>query len=75
MLEEELGRMSPDLSAIEAYQKKDADYKARVGELEKATNERDEVPLSSRCPYPVEQAYRMNRETTSIPLTNSSSFC
>lgn len=43
VLEEELGRMSPDLGAIEAYRQKDADYKTRVQELERATEERDEV--------------------------------
>jgi len=47
VLEEELGRMSPDMGAIEAYRKKDADYCARVQELEAATAERDEVPLWS----------------------------
>lgn len=39
--------MSPDLSAIEAYRKKDADYKGRVKELETATEERDEVSSKS----------------------------
>lgn len=43
VLEEELGRMSPDLSAIEAYRKKEADYKSRAQELETATADRDEV--------------------------------
>ena len=43
MLEEELGRMSPDMGAIEAYRKKDADYCTRVQELETATAQRDEV--------------------------------
>ena len=47
VLEEELGRMSPDLSAIEAYRKKEGDYNSRVKELEAATEQRDEVdPLS-----------------------------
>ena len=43
MLEEELGRMSPDLEAIEAYRKKEADYQTKAQELESATAERDEV--------------------------------
>ena len=43
VLEEELARMSPDLGAIEAYRKKEADYKNRAQELESATGQRDEV--------------------------------
>ena len=48
-MEEELSRMNPDMGAIEAYRKKDADYCTRVQELEAATAERDEVPLN---PFP-----------------------
>lgn len=46
VLEEELGRMSPDLAAIEAYKKKEADYQHKAQELENATTERDEVIFS-----------------------------
>ena len=38
--------MSPDLGAIEAYRKKEADYKGRAQELENATSERDQVSFS-----------------------------
>lgn len=43
VLEEELGRMSPDMGAIEAYRNKEADYHTRAKQLEDATTERDEV--------------------------------
>ena len=43
VLNEELARMSPDIAAIEAYRKKEADYQNRAQELESATAERDEV--------------------------------
>ena len=43
MLEEELKAMNPDMGAIEAYARKDADYIARVAELDTATAQRDEV--------------------------------
>ena len=49
MIEEELARMRPDMSAIEAYRKKETDYKARVKELESATSERDEAGSSAPC--------------------------
>ena len=35
--------MNPDMGAIEAYRKKEADYATRMQELEAATAERDEV--------------------------------
>lgn len=48
ILEEDLTRMNPDMSAIEAYRKKEADYAAKAKELEEATAERDGVsPLPS----------------------------
>ena len=43
MLEEELGRMNPDMSAIAAFQAKEAEYAQRVTDLEAATAERDNV--------------------------------
>lgn len=43
MLEEELGRMSPDMGAISAFQAKEAEYAQRVNDLEAATAERDSV--------------------------------
>ena len=43
MLEEELGRMNPDMSAIAAFQAKTAEYAQRVNDLEAATVERDSV--------------------------------
>ena len=43
MLEEELKAMNPDMGAIEAYARKDAEYTARVADLEAATAERDQV--------------------------------
>ena len=43
MLEEELGRMNPDMSAIAAFQAKEAEYGQRVSDLEAATAERDSV--------------------------------
>ena len=43
MLEEELGRMNPDMSAIAAFQAKEAEYTQRVSDLEAATAERDKV--------------------------------
>lgn len=42
-LEEELGRMSPDMGAIAAFQKKDAEYNSRLSELESVTGERNQV--------------------------------
>ena len=49
VIEEELARMRPDMGAIEAYRKKEADYSARVKELEAATSERDEAGSSNLC--------------------------
>jgi hypothetical protein len=43
MLEEELGRMSPDMGAIAAFEKKDTEYKSRLAELDAATAERNQV--------------------------------
>lgn len=43
MLEEELGRMNPDMSAIAAFQAKETEYAQRVSDLEAATAERDKV--------------------------------
>lgn len=43
MLEEELGRMNPDMGAISAFQAKEAEYAKRVSDLEAATAERDNV--------------------------------
>ncbi|BDA46592.1 Structural maintenance of chromosomes protein 4 [Coccomyxa sp. Obi] len=43
MLEEELGRMSPDLSVIEEWKRKDADYASRLKDLEAATAARNQV--------------------------------
>lgn len=43
MLESEIQKMNPDMEAIELYRQKDADYTARLAELEAATAERDEV--------------------------------
>ena len=45
MLEEELKAMSPDMGAIEAYARKDAEYTTRVAELDAATAQRDEVSV------------------------------
>lgn len=35
--------MSPDMAAIEAYRQKEADYAAKVKQLEEATANRDEA--------------------------------
>ena len=43
MLEQELGAMNPDMTAIEEYRAKLADYNTRARELEEVTAERDEV--------------------------------
>ncbi|EIE19557.1 RecF/RecN/SMC protein [Coccomyxa subellipsoidea C-169] len=43
MLEEELGRMAPDLGVIEEWKRKDADYTTRLADLEAATAARNEV--------------------------------
>ena len=45
MLEEDLTRMSPDMSAINEYRQKEADYAAKAKMLEEATTGRDEVHL------------------------------
>lgn len=45
MLEEELKAMQPDMGAIAAYARKDAEYTVRVAELDAATSQRDEVLL------------------------------
>ncbi|KAL6780915.1 SMC4 [Auxenochlorella protothecoides x Auxenochlorella symbiontica] len=43
LLREEMERMSIDLTAIEAWRAKDAEYGVRAAELESATAQRDEV--------------------------------
>lgn len=43
MLEEEIGRMNPDLGAIAAYRAKEEEYAQRVKGLEAATQHRDQV--------------------------------
>lgn len=43
MLEEELGRMAPDLGVIEEWKRKDADYTQRLRDLEAATAARNEA--------------------------------
>jgi structural maintenance of chromosome 4 len=43
MLEEELGRMAPDLGVIEEWKRKDASYTQRLADLETATAARNEV--------------------------------
>lgn len=50
MLEEELGRMSPDLSVIEEWKRKDADYASRLRDLETATAARNQVLLQVSFP-------------------------
>ena len=45
MLEEELGRMAPDLGVIEEWKRKDASYTQRLADLETATAARNEVPV------------------------------
>ncbi len=48
MLEEELGRMAPDLGVIEDWKRKDADYTTRLADLEAATAARNEArPFST----------------------------
>ena len=49
VIEEELARMRPDMGAIEAYRKKEADYSARMKELEAATSIRDEAGSPDPC--------------------------
>ena len=51
MLEEELGRMNPDMTAIAAFQAKEAEYAQRVGDLEAATAERDNVSWNCTLQY------------------------
>jgi structural maintenance of chromosome 4 len=46
MLEEEMERMNINLDAIDAWKTKDAEHQARVGELDSATAERDDVRKS-----------------------------
>ena len=43
MLESEIQKMNPDMESIEQYRQKDAEYTARMTELEVATAERDLV--------------------------------
>ena len=43
MLEEELGRMAPDLGAVEEWRRRDAEYAQRLRDLEAATSARNEV--------------------------------
>ena len=43
MLESEIQKMNPDMESIEQYRQKDAEYTARMTELEAATAERDLV--------------------------------
>lgn len=50
ILEEELGRMNPDMSAIAAFQAKEAEYAQRVSDLEAATAERDNVSYKLNLP-------------------------
>ena len=45
MLEEEIGRMNPDLGAIAAYRAKEEEYAQRVKGLEAATQHRDQVKI------------------------------
>ena len=45
MLEDELGRMAPDLGVIEEWKRKDAAYGQRLTDLEAATAARNEVWL------------------------------
>ncbi len=47
MLEDELGRMAPDLGVIEEWKRKDAAYGQRLTDLEAATAARNEVWLPS----------------------------
>lgn len=51
MLEEELGRMNPDMGAISAFQAKEAEYAKRVSDLEAATAERDNVSAYCCSPF------------------------
>ena len=48
MLEDELGRMAPDLGVIEEWNRKDAAYGQRLTDLEAATAARNEVGLPRR---------------------------
>ena len=48
MLEDELGRMAPDLGVIEEWKGKDAAYGQRLSDLEAATAARNEVWLPSQ---------------------------
>ena len=43
MMEEELGRMAPDLGAIEEWRAKDAAYAQRLRDLEAATAQRNQA--------------------------------
>ena len=45
MLEDELGRMAPDLGVIEEWKRRDAAYAQRLTDLEAATAARNEVWL------------------------------
>jgi chromosome segregation ATPase len=47
ILGEELANMEPDMSAIERYHAKDAEYGARVADLEAITSDRDQVRVST----------------------------
>ena len=47
MIEEELGNMNPDLSTIEAFRAKDADFSSRQAEVNAITAERKQVRLRS----------------------------
>jgi structural maintenance of chromosome 4 len=46
ILEEELGRMAPDLGVIDEWKRKDADYSQRLCDLEAATASRNKVRAS-----------------------------
>ncbi len=43
MIEEELGNMSPDLSTIDAFRAKDADFSSRQSEVDTITAERKQA--------------------------------
>ena len=70
MLEEELGRMNPDMSAIAAFQAKEAEYAQRLADLQAATAERDNVRrlLSCTVTHDCMPSTFNSRQTCRLPL-------
>ena len=69
MLEEELGRMAPDLGVIEEWKRKDASYTQRLADLETATAARNEVLIQSGMSYLVVASWKSRRLLCALSST------